>query len=179
MFVQCLSLPRRARGSKPCLGLMGLRPGRSTCSRCSNSSRIPDICRCKARTSRTASRMMPRVASQLAGPHPRHQRRSQMAGATYCPWWSTWDLEDWPRHKSTVEGTEHELGVWLHTQHSPTASTASCGQGLSPSVCSSRILPDPWTVMTSPKAWDHAVQVDFIDVAVGYRGHGYGSYAMD
>lgn len=24
--------------------------------------------------------------------------------------------QDWPRHKSTIEGLEHELGVWLHTQ---------------------------------------------------------------
>lgn len=24
--------------------------------------------------------------------------------------------EDWPRHKATVAGDEHELGVWLHTQ---------------------------------------------------------------
>ena len=24
--------------------------------------------------------------------------------------------EDWPRHKATVTGDEHELGVWLHTQ---------------------------------------------------------------
>ncbi|WP_396020420.1 helicase associated domain-containing protein [Arthrobacter sp. ISL-72] len=23
---------------------------------------------------------------------------------------------DWPRHKATVAGEEHELGVWLHTQ---------------------------------------------------------------
>lgn len=23
---------------------------------------------------------------------------------------------DWPRHKATVPGEEHELGVWLHTQ---------------------------------------------------------------
>jgi hypothetical protein len=23
---------------------------------------------------------------------------------------------DWPRHKSAVEGPEHDLGVWLHTQ---------------------------------------------------------------
>lgn len=23
---------------------------------------------------------------------------------------------DWPRHKATVTGEEHELGVWLHTQ---------------------------------------------------------------
>jgi hypothetical protein len=24
--------------------------------------------------------------------------------------------QDWPRHKATVTGEEHELGVWLHTQ---------------------------------------------------------------
>lgn len=24
--------------------------------------------------------------------------------------------QDWPRHKATVTGVEHELGVWLHTQ---------------------------------------------------------------
>lgn len=24
--------------------------------------------------------------------------------------------QDWPRHKATIEGLEHELGVWLHTQ---------------------------------------------------------------
>jgi hypothetical protein len=24
--------------------------------------------------------------------------------------------QDWSRHKSTVTGQEHELGVWLHTQ---------------------------------------------------------------
>lgn len=24
--------------------------------------------------------------------------------------------QDWPRHKATVSGEEHELGVWLHTQ---------------------------------------------------------------
>lgn len=24
--------------------------------------------------------------------------------------------QDWPRHKSTIDGLEHELGVWLHTQ---------------------------------------------------------------
>lgn len=24
--------------------------------------------------------------------------------------------QDWPRHKATVTGQEHELGVWLHTQ---------------------------------------------------------------
>lgn len=24
--------------------------------------------------------------------------------------------QDWPRHKKTVTGTEHDLGVWLHTQ---------------------------------------------------------------
>jgi hypothetical protein len=24
--------------------------------------------------------------------------------------------QDWPRHKSNIEGLEHELGVWLHTQ---------------------------------------------------------------
>lgn len=24
--------------------------------------------------------------------------------------------QDWPRHKSTVETAEHDLGVWLHTQ---------------------------------------------------------------
>lgn len=24
--------------------------------------------------------------------------------------------QDWPRHKATVAGEEHELGVWLHTQ---------------------------------------------------------------
>lgn len=24
--------------------------------------------------------------------------------------------QDWPRHKSTIKGLEHELGVWLHTQ---------------------------------------------------------------
>jgi hypothetical protein len=24
--------------------------------------------------------------------------------------------QDWPRHKATVTGDEHELGVWLHTQ---------------------------------------------------------------
>jgi hypothetical protein len=24
--------------------------------------------------------------------------------------------QDWPRHKATVAGQEHELGVWLHTQ---------------------------------------------------------------
>jgi hypothetical protein len=23
---------------------------------------------------------------------------------------------DWPRHKANVEGIEHELGVWLHSQ---------------------------------------------------------------
>lgn len=23
---------------------------------------------------------------------------------------------DWPRHKATVTGIEHELGIWLHTQ---------------------------------------------------------------
>ncbi|WP_307103292.1 helicase associated domain-containing protein [Arthrobacter globiformis] len=23
---------------------------------------------------------------------------------------------DWPRHKATITGEEHELGVWLHTQ---------------------------------------------------------------
>ncbi|WP_454700058.1 helicase associated domain-containing protein [Arthrobacter humicola] len=26
------------------------------------------------------------------------------------------DGQDWPRHKTTVTGEEHELGVWLHTQ---------------------------------------------------------------
>ena len=26
--------------------------------------------------------------------------------------------QDWPRHKATVTGVEHELGVWLHTQGS-------------------------------------------------------------
>lgn len=25
-------------------------------------------------------------------------------------------LQDWPRHKATVTGQEHELGVWLHAQ---------------------------------------------------------------
>lgn len=24
--------------------------------------------------------------------------------------------QDWPRHKATIEGLEHELGVWLHIQ---------------------------------------------------------------
>jgi hypothetical protein len=24
--------------------------------------------------------------------------------------------QDWPRHKATITGDEHELGVWLHTQ---------------------------------------------------------------
>lgn len=24
--------------------------------------------------------------------------------------------EDWPRHKATITGLEHDLGVWLHTQ---------------------------------------------------------------
>jgi len=24
--------------------------------------------------------------------------------------------QDWPRHKATVIGQEHELGVWLHSQ---------------------------------------------------------------